>query len=350
VGAELNVTACMMLENKAYLTQHIGDAETPETSRFLEEAIAHLENLIGFTPDGVACDLHPKFTTTRIAEKLSKRVGVPVHRIQHHHAHAGSLMAEHRVDEIVAIVCDGFGLGFDRKAWGGEILVCHGAEVKRVAHLEDQPMVGGDLATRYPTRMVAGILRNEPGIGDWLSANASGLPHGQEEAAIVLKQLERGDFIWTSSCGRVLDAVAAILGVSLERTYEGEPAMRLESAARVGRDRVIIKPEIEGEVILTTPMVRTIYEQREKMATADLAFAAHSYLARALAEAAVRVAEQEGIRVVGFSGGVALNEKITVMIRNAISNSGLRFVSNQAVPPGDGGISFGQAYLASLQP
>jgi len=350
VGAELNVTACMMLENKAYLTQHIGDAETPETSRFLEDAIAHLEKLIGFTPEAVACDLHPKFTTTRIAEKLGKRVGVPVNRIQHHHAHAGSLMAEHRVDEIVAIVCDGFGLGLDRKAWGGEILACHGAEVRRAAQLEDQPMVGGDLATRYPVRMAAGILRNEPGMGDWLSANASGLRHGQEEAAIVLKQLERGDFIWTSSCGRVLDAVAAILGVSFERTYEGEPAMRLESAARAGRDKLVIKPEIEDGVIRTTPLVRTIYQRREKMTTADLAFAAHSYLARALAEAAATVADQENIKTVGFSGGVALNEKITVMIRDAISSLGLRFVSNEAVPPGDGGISFGQAYLASLQP
>jgi hydrogenase maturation protein HypF len=258
-------------------------------------------------------------------------------------------MAEHAVDETVAIVCDGFGLGYDGEAWGGEILVCHGDEVRRAAHLEKQPMLGGDLATRYPARMVAGILRDEPTIGDWLKANSSNLPHGEEEVAILLQQLEKGDFIWTSSCGRVLDSIAAVLGICFERTYEGEPAMKLESFSRGGADGLNVEPEMEGEVIRTTNMVRMIYDQREKIARANLAFAAHSYLARALADAAVGIAEQEAIMTVGFSGGVALNEVISVMIRDAISDAGLRFVSNVAVPPGDGGVSFGQAYLASLQ-
>ena len=197
LGPELNVTACMMLENKAYLTQHIGDTETVETSKFLDDAITHLEKLVGFAPETVACDLHPKFTTTRMAERISQDRNIPISRIQHHHAHAGSLMAEHAVDEIVAIVCDGFGLGYDGEAWGGEILACHGSDVRRAAHLEKQPMLGGDLATRYPARMVAGILRDEPTIGDWLKANASNIPHGEEEVAIILQQIERKDFIWT---------------------------------------------------------------------------------------------------------------------------------------------------------
>jgi hydrogenase maturation protein HypF len=349
LGAELNVTACMVLENKAYLTQHIGDTETVETSRFLEDATTHLAKLIGFSPERVSCDLHPKFTTTKIAERIAKERDIPISRIQHHHAHAGSLMAEHGVDDIVAIVCDGFGLGYDGEAWGGEILVCHEDEVRRAAHLEKQPLLGGDLATRYPARMVAGILRDEPSIGDWLKSNYSKLPHGEEEAAILLQQLSKGDFIWTSSCGRVLDSIAAILGICFERTYEGEPAMKLESSSRGGTDRLSVEPKMEGEVIRTTNLVRRIYDQREKIARADLAFSAHSYLARALADAAVGIAEQEDIMTVGFSGGVALNEIISMMIRDAISDAGLRFVSNVAVPPGDGGVSFGQAYLASLQ-
>jgi hydrogenase maturation protein HypF len=349
LGAELNVTACMMLENKAYLTQHIGDTETVETSRFLDDATTHLAKLIGFSPERVSCDLHPKFTTTKIAERMAKERNIPINRIQHHHAHAGSLMAEHGVDDIVAIVCDGFGLGYDGEAWGGEILVCHEDEVRRAAHLEKQPLLGGDLATRYPARMVAAILRDEPSIGDWLKSNYSHLPHGEEEAAILLQQLSKGDFIWTSSCGRVLDSIAAVLGICFERTYEGEPAMKLDSSSRGGADRLNVEPEMEGEVIRTTNMVRRIYDQREKIARADLAFAAHSYLARALADAAVGIAEQEDVMTVGFSGGVALNEVISVMIRDAISDAGLRFVSNVAVPPGDGGVSFGQAYLASIQ-
>jgi hydrogenase maturation protein HypF len=349
LGAELNVTACMILDNKAYLTQHIGDTETVETAKFLEDAVGHLGQLIGFEPDIIACDLHPKFNTTNIAERMSKELKIPLQRIQHHHAHAGSLMGEHSLDSIVAIVCDGFGLGYNDEAWGGEILICHGSEVSRGAHLEEQPMVGGDLATQYPVRMVAGILRHEPTIQAWLKANASHLPHGEAEIPIITRQLERNDCIWTSSCGRVLDSIAAILGISYERTYEGEPAMKLEAYSRGGRDRLNIKPERDEEVIKTTNMVRNIYDQRVKIAVPDLAISVHTYVAQALANAAVALAEEEGIKVVGFSGGVALNEVISLKIRKVVSEAGLRYVSNVAVPPGDGGVSFGQAYLASLR-
>ena len=349
LGAELNVTACMTLENKAYLTQHIGDAETVETAKFLEESIAHIERLIGFSPEAIACDLHPKFTTTKIAERISEELRIPLYRIQHHYAHAGSLMAEHSVDEIVAIVCDGFGLGFRGEAWGGEIFSCHGSEIKRSAHLEEQPMVGGDLATQYPVRMVAGILRNEPSIQDWLKGNASNLPHGNAEIPIINHQLEKKNFIWTSSCGRVLDAAAAILGICYERSYEGEPAMRLEACARGGVDTLNIPPETEGELIRTKSMVQAIYNQKNNRPTADLATSVHAYMARSLANAAILVAQEEGIHTVGFSGGVALNELISVMVRKIVSDAGLRYVSNLAVPPGDGGISLGQAFLAALE-
>jgi len=349
LGGELNVTACMILDNKAYLTQHIGDTETVETAKFLEDAVTHLESLIGFEPDVIACDLHPKFTTTGIAERMSKELSVPLRRIQHHHAHAGSLMVEHSVNEIVGIICDGFGLGYGGEAWGGEILVCHDSEVRRAAHLEKQPMVGGDLATRYPARMVAGILRDEPTIHDWLKTNASYFPHREAEIPIIRRQLERGDFVWTSSCGRVLDSIAAILGISHERTYEGEPAMKLEACSRGGTDKLNVRPAIDGEVIVTTNMVRSIYDQRTRTPAPDLAFSAHAYMANTLANAAITIAGEESIKTVGFSGGVALNERISLMIRRIVSEAGLRYVSNVAVPPGDGGIALGQAYLASLE-
>src|SRR5208337_3773879 len=270
LGAELNVTSCMILANHAFLTQHIGDAETIETSRFLEDAIEHLSRLIGFTPDVVACDLHPKFTTTKIASVLSERLGVPLRRIQHHHAHVGSLMAEHGVNEIVGIVCDGFGLGTDGTAWGGEILYCHEKDFTRVAHLEQQPMVGGDLATRFPARMVAGILRKEPAIVEWLEAHTSQLPHGRDEVQTILHQLENGEYIWTSSCGRVLDAVAAILGLSFERSYEGEPAMRLEATAYGGRDRLELDPQLDLPTIGTTKLVQSVYDRFACYSPADL--------------------------------------------------------------------------------
>ncbi len=348
LGAELNVTSCMVLENKAYLTQHIGDTETVETSQFLEEATKHLQRLVGFEPDAVSCDLHPKFRTTALAERMAEELDIPLKRVQHHHAHIGSLMAEHAVDEIVGIVCDGFGYGSDGRAWGGEILVCRDQEFERAAHLEEQPMVGGDLATRFPVRMVAGILRAEPTIRDWLRANGRHLPHGRQEVDTVLHQLENQDFIWTTSCGRVLDSVAAILGLSYDRTYEGEPAMKLEAHANQGRERLEIAPEIDGAQIGTANMVRAVYEKRSELASRDLAFSAQAYLARTLAAKAVRVAGDENIKTIGFSGGVAFNEAIAVMIRKLVTDAGYTYTANCAVPPGDGGISLGQAYLASL--
>lgn len=349
LGAELNVTACMILENKAYLTQHIGDTETIETAKFLKDAVDHVQRLIGFQPDSIACDLHPKFTTTRIAEQGSKDSDIPLRRVQHHHAHAVSLMAEHGIDEIVGIICDGFGLGSDGRAWGGEIIVCEGAEWKRAVHLEDQPMVGGDQATRYPARMVAGILRADSTIQQWLRANASRLPHGDAEIQVINRQLQTEDFIWTSSCGRVLDAVAAILGICQMRTYEGEPAMKLEAHAREGTDILKIAPRIDGELIRTGNMVQEIYNHRNKVNSRDLAVSAHSYLARSLAEAAIMASKDMGIKTIGFSGGVALNERIAVMIRKIVTEAGLRYVGNVAVPPGDGGIALGQAYLATIE-
>ena len=349
LGAELNVTACMILDNKAYLTQHIGDTETVETARFLQDAVGHMERLIGFQPDCISCDLHPKFTTSRIAEQRAEESGVPLRRIQHHFAHAVSMMAEHGVDEIVGIVCDGFGLGFDGGAWGGEILVCEGAKWKRVAHLEEQPMVGGDMATRYPARMVAGILRGDPTIMEWLGSKASRLPHGDVEVQVINRQLEIEDFIWTSSCGRILDAVASILGICDERTYEGEPAMKLEAHSTGGKDRLNIAPRIDGELIRTSNLIQEIYDQRNKFDLRDLSVSAHSYLARSLAEAAITASEDAGVETVGFSGGVALNERMAGMVRKIVSDAGLQYVTNVAVPPGDGGIALGQAYLPTIE-
>ena len=349
LGAELNVAACMILGNKAYLTQHIGDTETVETAKFLQDAVSHLQRLIGFEPDSVACDLHPKFTTTKIAERISKELEIPLERVQHHEAHAGSLMAEHEVEELVGIVCDGFGLGYENEAWGGEVFVCHGSDIRRSAHLEEQPMVGVDLATRYPVRMVAGILRDVPTILDWLKHNSSKLPGGEVEIPIIVRQLERKDFVWTSSCGRILDSVAALLGICYERTYEGEPAMKLEAHSRGGVDQLNLQAEIEGSVIRTSNMVRAVYDRKTELSVRDLAFSAQAYMARALSAAAIREAKAEGISTVGFSGGVGLNEVISQMIRKHVSDAGLQYVSNSAVPPGDGGISLGQAYLASLR-
>jgi len=349
VGAEENVTSCVLLRDRAFVSQFIGDVENVETLRFLKEATNHLLKLTNSKIDIIACDLHPKFATTKMANELGNELQCPVIPVQHHHAHLAALMGEHNINEMIAIVCDGFGYGSDGTAWGGEILYGNCDGFRRLGHLQEQPMVGGDLATLYPLRMVAGILHDSVNIEEWLLANSPRFPHGEREVEILIKQLERGVVPKTTSCGRILDAVSAILGVCYERTYEGEPAMKLESTAIGGKDVLELEPRLEGNVINTTSVVKEVFLQREKRSIADLAYSAQSYIARSLAQLAIEKAEQLNIKAVGFSGGVAYNEQITLTIRRVIEESGLTFVVHRVVPPGDGGTSFGQAIAASFQ-
>jgi hydrogenase maturation protein HypF len=348
LGGELNAASCVLFKDKAFLSQHVGDVENLETLRFLRSASEHLLRFTNSKPAVIACDLHPKFTTTKLAKDWGEELGVPVIQVQHHHAHGAALMAEHNLDEIMAIVCDGYGYGPNGEAWGGEVLHCdrHG-EYTRVAHLEPQPLVGGDLATRYPLRMAAGILCKAARMEDWLVSNSQYLPHGRKEAEVILQQLDEGSVLSTSSCGRVLDAVAAVLGVCYERTYEGEPAMKLEAVAAGGKASLRIKPILKDGILNTTSMVHQVFDARNEEGCADLAFSAQQYLANGLAEIAVDEARRQNVKTVGFSGGVAYNEHIVDAIRRSVEKNGLRFIAHMSVPAGDGGISFGQALVAA---
>lgn len=349
VGAELNVTSCLLLHNKAFVSQHIGDVENLETLLFLKNSIEHLTKLTNSKVEVIACDLHPKFTTTKLAQDLGKKLECPVVQVQHNHAHIASLMGEWNINEMVGIACDGFGYGSDGTAWGGEILYCNQEGFQRLGHLEEQTMVGGDLATLHPLRMVAGILHGEAEVEEWLLSNSDRFPHGKREVEVIFKQLENGLAPKTTSCGRLLDAVSAILGICYERTYEGEPAMKLESVALKGKDMLNLTPRLKGNIIDTTFLVHEIFNQRGKYPVADLACSAQSYLARGLAQLAVEEAERLNVNHIGFSGGVAYNEHITATIRRIVEGNGFKFFVHNRLPPGDGGISFGQAVVAGFQ-
>ena len=348
VGAELNATSCVLLQDKAFISQHIGDVENLETFEFLREATHHLMRLTNSKIDVIACDLHPKFTTTRLAHDLGNQLGCPVVPVQHHYAHIASLMGEHNIHEMVGIACDGFGYGSDGNAWGGEVLYCNHEGFQRLGHLQEQPMVGSDLATRYPLRMAAGILHSVMDIEEWLIYNSSRFPHGEKEVEVIIKQLEKGVVPKTTSCGRMLDAVSAVLDICYERTYEGEPAMKLESAATKGRDVLNLEPKLASKTVDTTILVREVFNQRHNHSIADLACSAQSYLAKGLAQLAVEETERLGVKAIGFSGGVAYNEHITQTIRKVVEECGFKFFVHSLVPPGDGGISFGQAIAVSL--
>jgi hydrogenase maturation protein HypF len=351
LGGELNNTACVLLGNKAFISQHIGDVENIETRKFLQEATNHLTRLTNSHVDAVACDLHPKFTTTHLAKELAETNNWSLIQVQHHHAHVAALMMEHAEDELVGVTCDGYGYGVDGEAWGGEILFCtrESDGFKRLAHLEPQPLLGGDTATRYPLRIATAMLNKNVNVEPWLLKHSKHLLHGETEAKLILQQLKKGVGVTsTTSCGRVLDAVSAVLGVCYERTYEGEPAIKLESAAINGKDVLNMEPIVEGDVLDTSQMLHAVFEHVGEVSVADLAYSAHAYLARGLASLALERALEHGVEAVGFSGGAACNQILVEVMRRTVEASGLRFVVHESVPAGDGGVSFGQAVVGGF--
>jgi hydrogenase maturation protein HypF len=350
LGGELNVASCVLNGDKAFLSQHIGDAENLETKRFLQDATAHLMHLTNCKVEAVACDLHPKFTTTHLAQELAERNGWALVQVQHHFAHGAALMAEYGVDNLVAVACDGYGYGLDGSAWGGEILHCTAGKTgfERLGHLESQLLIGGDTATRYPLRIAAAILNKNRDITKWLTENSKHLPHGETEAKLILSQLRKPEsHPQTTSLGRVLDAAAAIIGICYERTYEGEAAMKLESAATTGKDALQLPIIICQDTLNTSQMLADIFDNRQKVSQADLAYSVHPYLAQGLAELAIEKAKDMGVETVGFTGGAAVNSLLAKMLREAVEAAGLQFLEHEAVPCGDGGLALGQAFVAA---
>ena len=354
LGGELNNTVCVLNENNAFISQHIGDVESIETKRFLQEALSHLQHLTNTQAEVVACDLHPKFTTTQIAKEMAETKGLALVLVQHHYAHAAALMTEQGLDSLVAAVCDGYGYGLGGEAWGGEILhTVYGLSgFSRPAHLEAQPLLGGDLASYYPLRMATGIL-SKAGVDveAWLIKNKAHLPHGEVEATLIADQLTatgRG-FVETTSCGRVLDAAAAVLGICFKRSYEGEPALKLESAALLGRDVLNLAPIVHKGVLDTTQLIKVVYEGvGRRVAVENLAHSVHAYLGRGLAELAIQAAEAQKTRNVGLTGGAACNQLLAGYMRQGVEAAGLDFYVHKTVPAGDGGISLGQVIAASF--
>ena len=352
LGGELNNTSCVLLEDKAFISQHIGDVENVETRTFLQQAANHLQSLTNCHAEAVVCDLHPKFTTTALAKEMAEAGGSLLIQVQHHHAHAAALMAEHNLEEAVTVVCDGYGYGSDGGAWGGEILFCTrgSSKFKRLGHLEPQPLLGGDVASRYPLRVAAGMLvKAGVKVEPWLMQNSAHLPFGETEANLILNQLGKNSMsVETTSCGRVLDAAAAVLGVCYERSYEGEPAMKLESAAIGGKDVLKLKPVIHAETLGTSSLLRLIFERKTDFSTSDLAYSAHAYLGRGLGLLAAEKAAVLNVNSIGFSGGAACNQILAKVMRKTVEDAGLRFLVHEAVPAGDGGVSFGQAVVGGF--
>ncbi len=330
LGAQENASVCIVKNGKATLSQYLGDTRVLETYDSYRKKTERLLKALDCSPEFIACDPNPLFNISRYGKELSERFGVPLIKVQRHLAHVFSVAGEKGLSDFVGIACDGFGLGTDGSAWGGEVFI--GKE--RVGGLERQPLIGGDSATLHPKRMLFGILCRFLD-GEEL-AKASGIK--PKEASVLSAMLQKGfNCLDTSSCGRVLDAASAFLGFCDDREYQGRAAMLLEanSSREYG-----LEPVIKGNELLTTPLFEFLYENR-CLEKGRLAATAQMYLSRGLFLIAERRASG---RPIVFSGGCAYNRLMSgFMIENRVH-------INELVPAGDGGVSFGQASFISADP
>ncbi|MCP3460490.1 carbamoyltransferase HypF [Bradyrhizobium sp. CCGUVB23] len=337
VGGALKSTVTVTRGNEAFVSQHIGDLDTAEGIRFFEETVRHLIATLDVEPVVIAHDLHPNMASTRFAEASSQRLIA----VQHHHAHAASVMAEYGIEgSTLALVLDGFGYGSDGGNWGGEMLLCEGARFQRIGHLAPLKMPGGERAAREPWRMAASVLHSL-GRGEAIPRRFASRPQSARLCAL----LDQSDVPVTTSAGRLFDAAAGLLGLSSVQSYEGEAALKLEArvrGCRVADDGWVIE---DGVLSMHPLLDRLSADALDPTEGAELF---HGTFVAACVDWIARAAQQTGLTRVTLSGGCFLNAILAEEIERGCLAVGLRPLLPRQVPPNDGGLSLGQAWIAAL--
>ncbi|MHA1410352.1 MAG: carbamoyltransferase HypF [Candidatus Odinarchaeia archaeon] len=341
-GGEENVTFSILKGKKIFLSQYIGKAQKFETFRYYKDTLNYFKHILHVDFEYIVCDLHRGFNTSIYAEKLANNTNIPLTKIQHHYAHLAGLMGENDLKPMIGIIVDGFGLGEDGKPWGGEIITFNSNKFIRVGGIQEFLIPGGDLATIFPLRIAMGFVYNLPGYDKWISKQIKHFPYGDKEVKLVEKLIAEKKTLTSSAAGRFLDSISAMLGVAYKRTYDGEPAIKLESAGYNGKDVLNFEPIITNNKLNVSKIAEEIFLSRDKYSIKDLSFSAMIYLAKGLSELAINAAQQQSIADIGISGGVAYNEVITNKIREIVTDAGFNLIEHKLVPAGDGGLSYGQ--------
>lgn len=341
VGAHLKSAVALAHGDQLLLSQHLGDLVSPASRDLLAATVDDLCAFYEAEPEVVACDLHPDYASTQLAETLAQRWGVPLLRVQHHHAHIAAVMAEHALTgDVLGLAWDGAGLGTDGTVWGGEALVCRGAEFRRTAHLESFRLIGAEAAMRSPRRVAMGLLADTR--PDLLGRAAAWFDADEEQACRTM--LERD---WRcppcTSIGRLFDAVAALVGLVTECSFEGQAALTLEAcAARSGRQPPYPLPLTDGVADLR-PLVSDIVRDVDKGVDVErIAMRFHM----ALIELGVAMTKAAGIARVALSGGCFANRILADGLHARLRSAGFEVHAGRNVPPGDNGIAVGQAFVA----
>ena len=344
-GAELKNTFCLTKGRYAILSQHIGDMENYETLEFFKETLANLKKLFRVEPQAVAHDLHPLYLSSRFATELPlAKIGV-----QHHHAHIASCMAEnHLPGRVMGVAFDGTGYGTDGQIWGGEFLTADYGGFERRAHFRYVPLPGGDAAVRQTWR---------PALSWLQAAFGSELPQDlplfrqvpERDMALVKRMMARGvNTVLTSSCGRLFDAVAALIGIRQEVTFEGQAAIELEMATQAGiEDGYSFEIDSSDPALIDMrPTIREIvWAGRDGKPKNLIASRFHNTIAMEIVEVCRRIRESVRLDRVCLSGGTFQNMYLLERAVAGLRKLGFEVFLHSAVPPNDGGISLGQAVI-----
>lgn len=346
-GAHQKATVALAFGGQVVLSQHLGDLTSVEGAELLAATVADLLAFFRVRPERLACDLHPDYASTRLAERLAAEWGAPLMRVQHHHAHGAACAAEHGLrGPVLALAWDGTGLGSDGTLWGGEALVVEGSCFRRVGHLQPFPLPGGEAAVREPRRSAVGLL--------WTALGPDAMPEpfraafGAGELGLLQTMLARGlNCPQTSSLGRLFDAVAALAGIRAQRGFEGQAAMALEFAAeRAAPDGTYPWAFAEGDACVAHPaplLAALLRDLAAGLAPEVLARRFHA----ALADLALAWARFAGLRDVVLTGGCFQNALLTALVTERLTAAGFRVHRHRRFPPNDGSIALGQACVAA---
>ena len=355
-GAELKNTFCLTRDDHAFVSQHIGDMENAETLEHYETSIELYKKLFRIQPEIIVCDLHPEYLPSKYAINYAAGQKLPLVKVQHHHAHIVSCMAENSIREpVIGVAFDGVGYGTDGAIWGGEFLIADWRGFKRVGQLEYVPMPGGAMAIKKPYRMALGYLYHL--FGNDTAIRGLPLAHIPEnERKIIRQQIEKGiNCPLTSSAGRLFDAVAAITGVCAEASYEAQAAIELEMIAAQPVNSCVEKIypfTIEKQSDTYTIRLGDLFESvigdvQIKRPVPLISLMLHNTMAEIAKEMCLKVSREIGLRQVVLSGGVFQNRLLLKLTSHKLKENGFNVLTHHQVPCNDGGISLGQAVNAN---
>jgi hydrogenase maturation protein HypF len=363
-GGGLKSTFCLGRDNLAFISQHIGDLFNLESYDFYLESVKHHQQVFEIEPEFCVRDLHPDYLSSHFADEQN----IPVYRVQHHHAHAAAVMAEHGITEAIAIVLDGTGYGPDKTIWGGEILLSRLSDFERLGHLQYLPLPGGDKAAEEPWRMALSALYQLYGPDclkeKYLPPLLRTVNRSQRE--ILVDMVENGfNAPLTSSCGRLFDAIAALLDLRLRSDFEGHAAMELENLATralrqgwrkqlddimAAHESSFLAPSSGKWEIISQEFVKVVVEKRTQgINISQIALDFHFELVCAVSTLVSRLATQHGTDVIVLSGGCMQNRLLMEGFYHTLQKLGLQVFTGRKVPINDGGISFGQIIIGGVQ-